>query len=176
MQYICAPAYFYDHGFGTYPTPAVTIGCSLVGALSTGHIRLRSGDPKDKPAITANYLKEPEDMQAMITAVERAREIVASAPLRGLVGREIHPGGDTSSRQALNKIIRRKVEHTYHPAYTARIGTESTGVVDPQLRVHGMQRLRVADASVFPAIPHGNTHAPTVMTGEKAAIMIAASG
>jgi choline dehydrogenase len=173
MQYICAPAYFYDHGFRSYPTPAVTIGCSLVGAQSTGHVRLRSGDPKDKPAITANYLKEPEDMQAMIIAVERAREICASAPLRDLAGKEIHPGGDTSSRQALDKIIRREVEHTYHPACTARIGTESTGVVDPQLRVHGVQRLRVADASVFPAIPHGNTNAPTVMTGEKAAIMIA---
>jgi len=175
MQYICAPAFFYDHGFRTYPTPAVTIGCSLVGAQSTGHVRLRSGDPKDKPAITANYLKEPQDMRAMITAVERAREIFASAPLRGLVASEIHPGRGMSSRQALDKIIRREVEHTYHPACTARIGTESTGVVDPQLRVHGVQRLRVADASVFPAIPHGNTNAPTVMTGEKAAIMIAAA-
>ena len=176
MQYICAPGYFYDHGFRTYATPAVAIGCSLVGAHSTGHVRLRSGDPKDKPAITANYLKEPEDMRAMIAAVERGREIFASAPLRGLVGREIHPGGDTSSRQALDRVIRREVEHTYHPACTARIGGESGGVVDPQLRVHGVQRLRVADASVFPTIPHGNTHAPTVMAGEKAAIMIAASG
>jgi len=174
MQLIGAPAYFYDHGFRTHPGPAVGIGCSLVGARSTGHVRLRSGDPKDKPAITANYLKEPEDMQAMITAVERAREILTSAPLRGLVGREIHPGGDTASRQALEKVIRREAEHTYHPACTARIGTESSGVVDPQLRVHGVQRLRVADASVFPVIPHGNTNAPTVMTGEKAAIMIAA--
>jgi len=173
MQYICAPGYFYDHGFRTYPAPAVAIGCSLVGALSTGHVRLRSSDPGEKPAITANYLKEPEDMQAMITAVERVREIFASAPLRGLVGKEIHPGGDRSSREPLDKIIRREAEHTYHPACTARIGTESGGVVDPQLRVHGVQRLRVADASVFPTIPHGNTHAPTVMAGEKAALMIA---
>jgi len=114
-------------------------------------------------------------MQAMITAVEQAREILASAPLRGLAGREIHPGGHASSRQALAKIIRHQAEHTYHPACTARIGTESSGVVDPQLRVHGVQQLRVADASVFPAIPHGNTHAPTVMAGEKAAIMITAA-
>jgi choline dehydrogenase len=175
MQYICAPGYFWDHGFRTYPTPALAIGCSLVGALSTGHVRLRSSDPRDKPAITANYLKEPEDRQAMITAVERAREVQASAPLHGLVGKEIHPGGDTSSREALDKIIRREVEHTYHPACTARIGTETGGVVDPQLRVHGVQRLRVADASVFPIIPHGNTNAPTVMVGEKAALMIAAT-
>ena len=175
MQYICAPGYFYDHGFRTYTAPAVGIGCSLVGALSTGHVRLRSSDPGEKPAITANYLKAPEDMQAMITAVERVREIFTSTPLQGLVGREIHPGGDTSSREALDKIIRREVEHTYHPACTARIGTESGGLVDPQLRVHGVQRLRVADASVFPTIPHGYTHAPTVMVGEKAALMIAAT-
>jgi choline dehydrogenase-like flavoprotein len=72
-------------------------------------------------------------------------------------GQGIHPGGDTSSRQALDKIIRPEVDHTYHPACTALIGTESSGVVDAQLRVHGVQRLRVADASVFPSIPHGNT-------------------
>ena len=176
MQYLCAPGYFYDHGFRTYPAPALGLGCSLVGPRSTVRIRLRSSDPKDTPAITANYLKEPEDMQAMITAVERAREIFASAPLRGLVDKEIHPGGDTSSREALATIIRREAEHTYHPACTARIGTESSGVVDPELRVHGVQRLRAAGASVFPTIPHGNTHAPTVMAGEKAAIMIATAG
>jgi choline dehydrogenase-like flavoprotein len=126
-------------------------------------------------AITANYLKEQDDMDAMVVAVERAREVFATAPLRGLVGKEIHPGGDTTSRESLEKIIRREVEHTYHPACTARIGSESDGVVDPELRVYGVQRLRVADASVFPTIPHGNTHAPTVMVGEKAAAMIAAS-
>jgi len=98
MQYICAPGYFYDHGFRTYTAPAVAIGCSLVGALSTGHVRLLSSDPKEKPAITANYLKAPEDMQAMVTAVEQVREIFTSAPLHGLVGKQIHPGGETSSR------------------------------------------------------------------------------
>jgi choline dehydrogenase len=176
MQFIGAPGYFYDHGFRTYPAPALAIGCSLVGAQSTGQVRLRSGDPREKPAITANYLKEPADMQAMIAAVERGREVFASEPLRRLVGKEIHPGAGASSREALDKVIRREVEHTYHPACTARIGTESSGVVDPQLRVHGVQRLRVADASVFPTIPHGNTHAPTVMAGEKAALMVAATG
>jgi choline dehydrogenase len=74
---------------------------------------------------TVNYLKDPEDMEALIAAVERGREIFASAPLRGLVGREIHPGGEISSRQALDKVIRREVEHTYHPACTARTVAES---------------------------------------------------
>lgn len=175
MQYICAPGYFYDHGFRTHPTPALAIGCSMVGAQSKGHVRLRSADPTEPPAITANYLKEPQDMAAMVTAVQRAREAFAAGPLRGLVGREIHPGASTPTGQALEKIIRREVEHTYHPACTARIGTEADGVVDPELRVHGVRGLRVADASVFPTIPHGNTHAPTVMVGEKAAQLILAA-
>jgi choline dehydrogenase-like flavoprotein len=147
----------------------------MVGAQSVGHVRLRSGDPKQPPAITANYLKEAADMEAMVTAVERAREVFAAEPLREVVGDEIHPGGDTSTRESLEGIIRREVEHTYHPACTARIGSESDGVVDPELRVHGVVGLRVADASVFPTIPHGNTHAPTVMVGEKAALMIASA-
>ena len=71
--------------------------------------------------------------------------------------------------------MRREVEHTYHPACTARIGTEADGVVDAQLHVHGVDGLRVADASVFPTVPHGNTHAPTVMVGEKAAELMRAN-
>jgi choline dehydrogenase-like flavoprotein len=173
MQYICAPGYFFDHGFRTHTTPAVAIGCSMVGAQSKGTVRLRSSDPKESPAIRTNYFKESEDMEAMIAAVERGREVLAAAPLRELVGNEIHPGADVTSREALDRNIRREVEHTYHPACTARIGSETDGVVDPQLRVHGVRQLRVADASVFPTIPHGNTHAPAVMVGEKAAVMIA---
>ena len=111
----------------------------------------------------------------MITAVERAREILASAPLRGLACREIHPGSDIviprGPRQ--DHPARGLSTPTTRPA-TARIGTESSGVVDPQLRVHGVQQLRVADAWCS-RHPHGNTHAPTVMAGEKAAIMIAAA-
>ena len=175
MQFIGAPGYFFDHGFRSYPTPAIALGCSMVGAQSKGHVRLRSGAAKQQVAITANYLKEQDDMDAMVTAMERVREVFASAPLRGLVGKEIHPGVGTTNRESLEKSIRREIEHTYHPACTARIGTESDGVVDPELRVHGVQRLRVADASVFPTIPHGNTHAPTVLVGEKAALMIATS-
>jgi choline dehydrogenase-like flavoprotein len=92
-----------------------------------------------------------------------------------MVGREIYPGGGVMSRKQLERSVRREVEHTYHPACTARIGTEATGVVDASLRVHGIEGLRVADCSVFPKIPHGNTHAPTVMVGEKAADLLLSS-
>jgi choline dehydrogenase len=90
------------------------------------------------------------------------------------VGEELHPGGEVQGRRSLEQDIRRHVEHTYHPTCTARIGTEADGVVDPELQVHGVVGLRVADASVFPRIPHGNTHAPTLMVGERAAELLAA--
>jgi choline dehydrogenase-like flavoprotein len=144
----------------------------MVGAASTGQVRLRSSDPKERAAVTFNYFAEPEDMQAMVTAVERAREVAAAGPLRDIAGRELHPGTQASTRVHLEAEIRRSVEHTYHPSCTARIGTETDGVVDGRLRVHGVAGLRIADASVFPRIPHGNTHAPALMVGEKAADLL----
>jgi choline dehydrogenase-like flavoprotein len=175
MQLIAGPAYFWNHGFAVHPRPAFAIGCSLVGALSTGHVRLRSGDPQDKVALTFNYFQESEDMDAMVTAIERAREVAAAAPLRDVLGKELHPGSHARTRLQLESEVRRGVEHTYHPACTARIGTETSGVVDPELRVYGVDGLRVADASVFPRVPHGNTHAPTVMVGERAADLLRAA-
>ncbi len=172
MQIIAAPGYFWNHGFSSHPRPALAIGTSLVGSVSTGHVRLRSNDPFAKAAVTFNYFAEREDMDAMVTAVERVREVAAAGPLRDLVGAELHPGQQSRGREALEAEIRRNVEHTYHPSCTARIGTETTGVVSPQLKVQGVAGLRVADASVFPRIPHGNTHAPTVLVGEKAADLI----
>ena len=172
MQIIAAPGYFWNHGFQTHERPAFAIGCSMVGAQSTGDVRLRSKDPREHAAVTFNYFSESEDMDAMVTAVERAREVAASAPLKGLAGAELHPGSRAQSRADLVAEIRRGVEHTYHPSCTARIGSESDGVVGADLRVHGVTGLRVADASVFPRIPHGNTHAPAVMVGEKAADLI----
>jgi choline dehydrogenase-like flavoprotein len=144
----------------------------MVGAVSTGHVRLRSGDPRDKVAITFNYFAESEDMAAMVTAIARAREVAAAAPVRGVVGRELHPGTHELSRRQLESEVRRSAEHTYHPACTARIGTQTSGVVDPELQVYGVDGLRVADASVFPRVPRGNTHAPTVMVGERAADLL----
>jgi choline dehydrogenase-like flavoprotein len=172
MQFIAGPSYFWNHGFAAHPRPAFAIGCSLVGAVSTGHVRLRSADPRDKAAITFNYFAESADMEAMVTAIEWAREVAAAAPLRDVVGRELHPGTHELSRRQLESEVRRSAEHTYHPACTARIGTQTSGVVDPELRVYGVDGLRVADASVFPRVPHGNTHAPTVMVGERAADLL----
>ncbi|SON62717.1 putative GMC-type oxidoreductase [Mycobacterium simulans] len=172
MQLMCGPAYLQDHGQGVHDRPAFTIACSLVGSLSRGAVRLRSADPTAKVATTYNYFAERADMEAMVDAIEVARHIAATGPLRGRTGREIHPGEVARTRAELEEKVRREAEHTYHPSCTARIGTDADGVVDAQLRVHGVDGLRVADASVFPTVPHGNTHAPTVMVGEKAADLI----
>jgi choline dehydrogenase-like flavoprotein len=175
MQLIVAPGYFYNHGFSTYAAPALAMGLSLVGSQSRGRVRLRSADPKDKVATSFNYLSDRADLDAFVAGVERAREIAAAAPLRGVIRKEIHPGAGSRTRAEVEQSIRREMEHTYHPSCTARIGDEADGVVDPELRVHGLAGLRVADASVFPTIPHGNTHAPTVLVGEKAADLIRAT-
>jgi choline dehydrogenase len=172
MQVIGAPGYFQDHGQSTHDHAAYTFALSLVGSLSQGTVRLRSADPKAKVAATYNYFAERADMDAMVDAIERMREVAAAAPLRGITGREIHPGESARTRAEIEQKVRREVEHTYHPSCTARIGSETDGVVDPELRVYGVDGLRVADASVFPVIPHGNTHAPAVMVGEKAADLI----
>ncbi|KAA1416817.1 hypothetical protein F0U44_16650 [Nocardioides humilatus] len=175
VQMFGAPAYFWDNGFATHDKPAFAFALSLVGSTSRGHLRLRSADPKAQIGATFNYFAERADMDSMVAGIERAREAAAYGPLRALTTKEIHPGAAVQTRQEIEAEIRRNVSHTFHPACTARIGTEVDGVVDPDLRVHGVVGLRVADASVFPTIPHGNTHAPTVLVGEKAADLIRAT-
>jgi choline dehydrogenase len=172
QQLIGGPTYFHNHGFDTYPRPAFFFGASMVGARSRGAVRLRNGDPASKPSILFNYFADPHDMDSMVSAIERLRDIASQPVLRQFLVREIHPGGSVVTRADLEHSIRREVEHTYHASCTARIGSESTGVVGPDLKVHGVTGLRVADASVFPTIPRGNTNAASVMVGEKAASLI----
>lgn len=172
MQLIGAPGFFWNHGFESHASPAYALGCSLVGSASEGTVRLKNAASTAQPTIRFNYFEERSDMEAMVSAIERVREIVATPALRGVTGQELYPGKAASSRAEIEAEIRRSAEHTYHPACTARIGSESDGVVSPTLEVYGVAGLRVADASVFPRIPHGNTHAATMMVGEKAADLI----
>jgi choline dehydrogenase len=172
QELIGGPTYFHNHGFDTYPKPAFFLGASMVGARSRGAVRLRNGDPATKPSIVFNYFADPFDMDSMVSAIERLRDIASQPVLRQFLIREIHPGGNVVTRADLEQSIRREVEHTYHASCTARIGSESTGVVGPDLKVHGVTGLRVADASVFPTIPRGNTNAASMMVGEKAASLI----
>jgi choline dehydrogenase-like flavoprotein len=171
LQFHIAPAYFNDNGFDEYDGHAFTMGPVLVAPKSRGRVTLRSADPSAKPRILTNSLAEPEDVAALVAGLRLAREMAAAEPLASALGREIFPGSNVSDDD-LEADVRARVELLYHPVGTCRIGTDDEAVVDPELRVRGIEGLRVADASVMPVIPGGNTNAPTIMVGERAADLV----
>ncbi len=172
IQFHMAPAYFADNGFEEYDGHAFTIGPVLVAPKSRGELTLTSADPTAKPSIVGNHLTEQADVDALVWGIKTAREFAASAPLAAATGREIHPGPAATDDAALAADARRRVELIYHPVGTCRMGADEGSVVDPELRVRGVDGLRVVDASVMPTITRGNTNAPTIMIAEKAADMI----
>jgi len=172
VQYHFAPAYFADNGFEEFDGHAFTFGPVLVSTKSRGNLRLRSSDPLDKPRIVTNTLAEPEDMASLVAGVKLAREVAAEEPLAEAARREIYPGADVTDDGDIEAFVRRRVELLYHPVGTCKMGAGDDAVVDPQLRVRGIDSLRVVDASVMPQIPGGNTNAPTIMIAERAADLI----
>jgi choline dehydrogenase-like flavoprotein len=176
LQFHFAPAFFQEHGFATHPKPALSHGPTLVEPRSRGHVRLRSADPAAAPRITVNVFDDPSDFQRLMTGLEKGLEITRTKAFAELVGEPLRPGPDVTSRSDLEAWARRTVELVYHPSCTARIGDAETGVVDPELRVHGVEGLRVVDASVMPTVTRGNTNAPTIMIAEKAADLILGQG
>ena len=172
LQFHFAPAYFVDHGAGTFDGHALTLAPVLITPRSRGLLRLRTADPRVKPRITANTLSEPEDLAALVAGVKLAREIVGAEPLRSVRVRELFPGAGIQDDDELAADVRRRVELLYHPAGTCRMGTDDAAVVDAELRVRGVDGLRVVDASIMPLIPGGNTNAPTVMIAERASDLI----
>jgi choline dehydrogenase len=150
----------------------------LVGLLypkSHGEVRLRSADPTAAPAIDPRYFSDPADLELMVGGVEKLREIAAAAPLAQLLAGERRPGREARSRDELRAAIRGAVNTIFHPVGTCRMGTGDDAVVDPELRVRGLRGLRVADASIMPAIIGGNTNAPVIMIAEKAADLVLSS-
>jgi choline dehydrogenase-like flavoprotein len=172
VQYHFAPAYFADNGFEEFDGHAFTFGPVLVSTKSRGNLRLRSSDPLEKPRIVTNTLAEPEDMASLVAGVKLAREIAEKEPLAEATGREIYPGSGVVDDADIEAFVRRNVELLYHPVGTCKMGTGDDAVVDPQLRVRGVEGLRVVDASIMPQIPGGNTNAPTIMVAERAADLI----
>ncbi len=173
IQFHMASAYFEDHGAETYDGHCVLIGPTLVTPKARGQVWLRSADPTAKPRIITNSLSEPDDVDSLIAGMELAREIAAQEPLREIILRELKPGPGIVERADLEADLRRRLMLVYHPVGTARMSdTAEEAVVDSQLRVHGLQGLRVVDASIMPTIPGGNTNAPTIMIAERAADLI----
>jgi choline dehydrogenase len=139
---------------------------------SRGSVRLRSADPTWSPAIDAGYLTDERDLDALVSGVEKAREIAAVGPLASVLAGEWSPGPEVQGRDALRASVRDTLESLYHPVSSCRMGSDDSAVVDSELRVRGMEGLRIADASVMPTLVRGNTNAPTIMIGERAADLI----
>lgn len=162
VQFHAMPAMVADHGRALLPA-GVTIAPTVVHVHSRGRLTLRSADPRWRPRIEAGYLTDPRDHAALVAGARIAHEIAASGPLAGLVTGPYGPA-------ALDPedAVRLGTETLYHPVGTCSIGP----VVGPDLRVHGIAGLRVADASVLPTVPRGNTNAPTIAVAERAADLI----
>ncbi|HST54526.1 MAG TPA: FAD-dependent oxidoreductase [Solirubrobacteraceae bacterium] len=173
IQFHMGGAYYEDHGQELFEGHAAVIAPVLVSPLSRGEITLASADASAKPRILTNSLAEPEDVSSLLAGVELAREIASQAPFAGRIVRELKPGSGVTTGADAEADLRRRVELIYHPVGTCRMGVDERAVVDPQLRVRGLDGVRVIDASVFPLIPGGNTNAPTIMVAEKAADLIA---
>jgi choline dehydrogenase-like flavoprotein len=176
FQIVFGPVYYWEHGFRKTGAPALSIGPVLIAPSSRGSVRLRSADPSDHPRIVNNMLASDAEVDAMLRAIELSREIASKPPFAGHVKEELNPSSSLSGRDELVAWLRATCEHEYHPTCTCRIGTPEDGVVDASLRVHGIEALRVADASVMPTITAGNTHAPTLMIAERASDLVLGRG
>jgi choline dehydrogenase len=152
------------HGF--------TIVCYANRPLSRGEIRLASPNPLDRPLLNPKYLSAPEDLELALASVEVMRAIAEAEPFSRVRSNEVQPGEGITSRDALIRYIRQTASTTWHQTSTCKMGTDALAVVDPQLRVHGIEQLRVVDASIMPTVVSGNTNAPTIMIAEKAADLI----
>jgi len=140
--------------------------------ISRGAVTLASGDPLDRPLIDPNYLACPDDLQCAIAGVRWNLEILSARAFDDLRGAEIAPGIGLRNDRELDEFVRRTSSTTWHPVGTCKMGTDDLAVVDPELRVHGIDGLRVVDASIMPTIVGGNTNAPTIMIAEKASDLI----
>jgi choline dehydrogenase len=152
--------------------PGLTIAPCQVRPESRGHIRIRSTDPTVYPAITPNYLSDPLDQEVAIASLKWARKIAAQPALQPWIDHEMMPGPDFQGDEMLLAYARGAGSTIYHPVGTCQMGHGPGAVVDPQLRVRGVEGLRVVDASVMPRLVSGNTNAPTIMIAEKACDMI----
>ncbi|WP_431111138.1 GMC family oxidoreductase [Variovorax paradoxus] len=153
------------HGFSCHTT--------LLRPKSRGTVRLQTSDPRDAPRIDPQFFSHPDDMAVLIEGARQQRRILDASPFAPVRRKGLYPL-DQSDARAVEQDIRNRADTQYHPVGTCKMGNDSMAVVDARLRVHGVQGLRVADASIMPTLIGGNTNAPSIMIGEKAADMIRA--
>jgi choline dehydrogenase len=153
----------------------ITLTVALCQPKSRGSLTLRSADPSATPVIRADYFSEPADLDALVSGVRLARDIAGARPYARLRGEPVDPLGDMQTTDALRAWIRRSADTIFHPVGTCRMGSASDAVVDAELRVRGVDGLRVADASIMPVVVNSQTQAACLMIAEKAAELIIAA-
>jgi choline dehydrogenase len=152
--------------------PALTVLPTLIYPESRGEVRLRSADPGDAPVIDPHFLEARADREVLLRGIQITREVMAHGAIAGELTGELEPGPEFKDLQALTRELPNRVSTVYHPVGTCRMGSDERAVVDPELRVRGVEGLRVADASIMPSITGGNTNAPCIMIGERAADLL----
>ncbi|HEY6893734.1 MAG TPA: choline dehydrogenase [Rhodanobacteraceae bacterium] len=174
LQFHFVPALLDQHGKHRLDGYGYTLHACALRPKSRGAIRLRSADPAAHAAIRANYLgdSDGQDLKLLIEGARISREILAQAPFAPYRGEEIFPGPDAQTDAELEAFVRRKAETIYHPVGTCRMGRDALAVVDSELRVRGIEGLRVADASIMPTLIGGNTNAATMVIAERAASLL----
>jgi choline dehydrogenase len=140
--------------------------------MSRGWIKLASADPMDKPLVNPNYLGAESDLERLVQAVKLSRDIFATKAFSEWVGDEMLPGPDVKTDDDLREFVRNRADSYHHQAGSCKMGLDEMAVVDPELKVYGVEGLRVADASVYPVVPSGNCHAGILVIAEKCADMI----
>jgi choline dehydrogenase len=152
----------------------VTAFTHILRSESQGSIHVSSADAKQPPAIRFNFLSAQLDCDVTLEAMRITRNIMTAPALDGIVTGEIAPGANMDDDKEILQWVRENAETTYHPVGTCKMGSDPMAVVDDQLRVQGIEGLRVADASIMPTLTSGNTNAPSIMIGEKASRMMLA--
>jgi choline dehydrogenase-like flavoprotein len=179
LQWHVLPVPYENQGLTDPAKRALSVLITLVSVASRGKITLRSADPRHKPAIDPGYLAAAHDIEPLVAGLRMARQFAAAKPMARICTGELAPGAEASTDAELRAFIRQNLATLYHPVGSCAMGGDSrlaasrlTSVLDPELRVRGVDGLRVVDASVMPTVPRGNTNAPVIAIAERAADLI----
>ncbi|MDP6342926.1 MAG: GMC family oxidoreductase N-terminal domain-containing protein [Alphaproteobacteria bacterium] len=172
IQLLFTPASYRSDKLALENQPGMLAAICPVRPASRGTVMAASGDPAQAPLIQPNYLSDTDDVRVLTAGLAHARRIFAAPALAQHSVGELSPGGEVEDAASVEQFARQTGNTLYHPVGTCKMGVDPMAVVDPRLRVHGLDGLRVADASIMPVLSSGNTNAPTIMIAEKAAAMI----